>query len=118
MNAMSNRTQYEWDIELYLVQDGEDGDVLDHSHAVSLTEFSPQQISDAILRVEVDGRAPRLVLVRDYGGDLEGLKSRQWAYVEEKKLPETFDNEAAIPARFRKELEQAVSRITERSSGD
>jgi hypothetical protein len=48
----------------------------------------------------------RLGLVRDRGNDLEGLLDRQWAYVEDGKLPEYFDGGILVPAKFHKELEQ------------
>lgn len=45
-------------------------------------------------------------LVRDRGNDLEGLLDRQWAYVEDGKLPEYFDGGILVPAKFHKELKQ------------
>ena len=49
----------------------------------------------------------RLGLVRDRGDDLEGLIDRQWAYVEDGKLPEFFDGGVLVPARFHNELKGA-----------
>lgn len=110
MSNHGTRTSYEWDLELFAVEDGEDGDVLDHHHTTSLADFSADQLRDAILSTPAGGRATRLVLVRDTGNEFEGLKTRQWAYVQERKLPDLFDDEAIVPARFRKELEGALAR--------
>jgi hypothetical protein len=49
-------------------------------------------------------------LVRDRHHDIDKeLLDRQWAYLEAGKLPERFDDGAAIPQRFRAEV-SAVTR--------
>jgi len=55
-------------------------------------------------------RPYRIGLVRDKGNDEEGLVDRQWAYIEDGKLPERFDwgggedGGAKVPARYHKEI--------------
>jgi len=56
----------------------------------------------------------RFGLVRDRGDDLEGIVDRQWAYVEDGKLPERFDwgggedGGAKVPARYHNELKRGA----------
>jgi hypothetical protein len=104
---------YEWDIETCAVDDGgEHGDVLDHNHRARLTDFDPDQLAAGIAeRVDAAGHISRLVLVRDSGNDVEGLKERQWAYLEKGAFPDAFDNGAMVPARYRRELDRAVGSL-------
>ena len=36
----------------------------------------------------------------------EGLEDRQWAYIEDGKLPEEFDGGEKVPKRFHEEVER------------
>ena len=89
---MAVKTIYEWDIETIAPW----GDILDHNHEDRLCDLPPLE------------EGQRLVLVRDRFCDFDGLIDRQWAYVEEGKLPERFDDGqvelAKVPQRFHKEL--------------
>lgn len=90
---------YEWDIETV----DEQGDVENHHHADRLADLPPLQANQ------------RLVLVRDYGCEADGLEDRQWAYVEEGVLPEFFQttggaDDAAVPERFRAEFNKYIGR--------
>ena len=53
----------------------------------------------------------RLVLVRDWGNENQGLEDRQWAYVEGWKLPDEFDGGAKVPQRFQSELAANMQRL-------
>lgn len=93
---MRNTTYYEWDYE---VIDSDSGDVLDHWHEDSLSDFGrPLEENE------------RLLLVRNEGNEIEGLTDRLWAYVKDGKLPEYFSNAEGnevgykVPKRFHDEL--------------
>jgi len=85
-------TYYEWAVESY---DGEDIINIDHSDKLPTT---PLQYNE------------KLVLVRNVGVGIAGepdsfdLSERAWAYVEGGKLPAEFDDGAAVPKRFHKEI--------------
>ena len=88
---------YEWDVE---VVDAETGDILEHNHANRLVDHWP-----------ITGANERLVLVRDKYDYF--VHDREWAYVENGKLPEYFEDGlgrqgAKVPKRFHKELERVA----------
>lgn len=83
---------YEWDIETT----DADGDIIDHNHRDKLNEYRKEELESG-----------DLVLVRT---DSEG---RSWAYVENRELPEYFQdsfgvNIAKVPKRFHEELKKMV----------
>jgi hypothetical protein len=85
------RVLYEWDREIV----DANGDVIDHNHSDKL-------------RVIADDPG-RLVLVRDEIDRYEGLVDRYWAYANNGKLPEFFEDERGcegpkVPKRFHAEL--------------
>ena len=85
---------YEWDAEEIAPRTGE---VVDHNHSDKLNDgyFT----NDILTSPDY-----ALVLVRDDYED-EALIKRSWAYVENGKLPDTFEGEHKVPKRFHKELE-------------
>lgn len=88
--------QYEWDVE-----EVEDDEILDHHHDENVR---------TLLRVwfsEIATGTARLVLVKNVGNDVDGLIHRAWAYVENDKLPDEFDDGSKVPQRFKRELEAA-----------
>lgn len=80
--------RYEWDIETL----DEYGDIIDHDFKEHYTD---------LLGVIIKSNQV-LVLIRDYYK--EGSIYRQWAYVENNKLPDTFTEGAKVPHKFHKEL--------------
>jgi len=86
---------YEWDVETV----DEHGDIQDHQHGdldYLLSVFGFEILSG-------EG-STRLVLIRNKENDSDGLTNRQWAYVENSQLPETFDGGATIPATIKKQF--------------
>lgn len=98
---MADTVYYEWDYETV----DEHGDIIDHHHSDDLaTIYVPSE--------EIDNFATkRLVLIRNKGNDVEGLKERLWAYVtKEGLLPSFFSDDGEeptgvhTPSRFHREL--------------
>lgn len=82
---------YEWDRETV----DEHGDILEHVFVDRLEDYDDEIES-----------TQQLVLVRDVfcdGGGC-GLVKRQWAYVDDGRLPPKFSDGTLIPKRFRREL--------------
>lgn len=92
---MALQVSYEWAIETV----DEHDDIIDVDHADTLAE--------ARHRLDSNQRQ-QIALVRDTGSDLEGLCDRQWAYLENGKLPEAFDGGAKIPKRFFDEIKRTA----------
>jgi len=93
-------TRYEWVIETV----DEYEDIREVNHADTLT----MALLDATLEAEATGMRVDVGLVRDALDNIDGsLKDRQWAYLEDGKLPEQFDGGASIPQRFKREVEKA-----------
>jgi len=82
------KTTYEWCIETR----DEWGDMIENSFYDELSE----------IKKPFDGE---LVLVRDKRIEAGDLEDRQWAYLEDGKLPDEFDQGGKIPKRFIKELQ-------------
>ena len=82
---------YEWATEYKL----DSGDIEEVVHWDAAAE--------AILDHHQNKEVTDLVLVRDLWRD-EDLDDRQWAYVENGKLPKEFDGGAKVPQRFHKAL--------------
>jgi hypothetical protein len=110
--ASRYRVHYEWDAEQVNITDidpetGEPyNDVQDHNHNDIDTVLS--EIAEEGCRVDV-------VLVRNVGNEDDGLVDRQWAYVEDGKLPEFFEDAyqkplCRVPQKFHVELRRALER--------
>ena len=103
---MSRRICFEWDIETVDAC----GDVQDHDHRDTLSEFDFNDLIAALDGPQQGGAHTRLVLVRDVRIDGE-LTERQWAYVEGWSLPSHFadangmDGQLMSP-RFNRELQK------------
>jgi len=82
-------TNYEWDLETY-----EGDDIIDHWFAEKLSNL-PLPAATQVL-----------VLVRRVGYPDEGVGDREWAYIQDGKLPEIFDGGTRVPQRFHREYEQ------------
>lgn len=87
------KVSYEWDYETV----DEHGDVIEHSHADKLSQFSEGDKTNT------------LALVRDVISENNGLEQRAWAYVKDGALPEYFKDASGselhkVPSRFHKEL--------------
>ncbi len=108
---MRNKITFEWDIEtLEAAREGDDyegePDILDHSHADTLREFTRDMLALAL-----HGQGARLVLVRNVGNEFDGITDRAWAYVNGGELPGCFEYcdgagnvGPGVPRRFHTEL--------------
>lgn len=90
--------RYEWCIET--VADDEVQDIIDLDHR---DKFS--QVKWALSEDAETGCFYRIALIRDQFStdDPNDLIDRQWAYVENWKLPAEFDGGAKVPQRFHRE---------------
>lgn len=115
-------TRYEWVIETCTADEHED--IEDLHHVDRLMHLEDQHLFDAIdkKRFHDERFDPpngmtmfnRIALCRDVGCQAEGIEDRQYAYVnEDGELPETFDEGAKIPKRFREELAKIMQRKKE-----
>lgn len=91
---------YEWVIE----EVDADGDIINVDHTDTL--------ADALKRMQYpvdDSNHNQLGLVRDTWSkdDPGNLEDRQWAYVEDGKLPAEFDGGAKVPKRFHAEINKS-----------
>jgi len=101
---------FEWDVETVTTIDTketETGEILEHYHC----DTYEQAISE-VQRAAPEGSAYRIVLVRDRTDKYESLVCRSWAYIEDGKLPEHFEDAynnqtAKVPAKFHKEVARA-----------
>lgn len=104
---MPNSVRYEWDVETWIeYHDGLD-DVLEHNHAERVAD-----LLDCLHAPKPDPEGEgtilaRLVLVRDELDVWNCVEERTWAYVEDGKLPETFQDGHKVPVRFHRELAAA-----------
>lgn len=94
---------YEWTVETLEDPTDPDSGIIDTVACDSLTQALH------LMAAEDDCR---LVLVRNVGNDVEGLTARLWAYVEDGKLPDYFEDGGAetairVPAKFHAELARA-----------
>jgi hypothetical protein len=92
--------RFEWLVE----EIDEHGDIIEVHH---LDSYAEARASAAL----VEGYTTAIGLVRDRGNELDGLLDRQWAYIEDGKLPERFSDSGGsegplVPARFHHELER------------
>lgn len=91
--------RYEWDVESL---EGED--VLDHDHRDTFAEaIAAEKISQNFRETT------RICLVRDIWDYDHGLQERTWAYLEDGKLPEHFEDSGGrmssrVPQRFHQEI--------------
>lgn len=94
---------YEWVIEAV----DEHGDIQDVDHADTFAEA----LRAAATMKHAHGMEVEIALVRerwDGPKDSENLENRQWAYLGQGDvLPAKFDGGAAVPPRFRTEVERA-----------
>lgn len=99
--------RYEWDLETV---DRETGDILDHHHAAYLNQL-PEAVG-------TETTFQRIVLVRDVGDEVAGLKYRLWACVENGKLPKHFhddceeETEVRVPLTYHRELSRRTQKGT------
>lgn len=93
VNRAASKTTYEWDLETV----DEYGDVVDHHHEDDVS----------LIIGGMDSPDHALVLVKDiYDQDGEA-RHRAWAYVENGKLPDVFDDGSKMPKRFADEFKKA-----------
>jgi hypothetical protein len=97
---MSSKVIYEWCYETI----DENGDIIDNDHEDKLTDFNENR------------KTEQLCLVQNIGDDNNGLEDRNWAYVENGKLPQFFSDAMGkfigykVPKRFHKELSNYLSK--------
>lgn len=85
-------TRYEW---CYETTD-EHGDILSGDFEDKLKDFQDNR------------KTSQLCLVRNVGDEIDGVQYRSWAYVENGKLPEYFEDGYKVPMRFHQELQRAM----------
>ena len=110
---MRDRVSYEWDVELYenYAPRIGGGDVVDHDFR--------DKLSDIVAGFERHGYTPdsegrepdslmeyRVVLVKSYGNEFDGVTDRFWSYITEDGLPETFEDGRPVPVRLRREWDR------------
>ena len=97
----STRVFYEWDLESF---DPETDDIIDHAHFDKCPGLPTEPgVRLVLVRDEADG------VVGDWDNTAD-LVRRCWAYVEDGKLPEVFDDGfTKVPQRFHKELARALA---------
>jgi len=92
--------RYEWDIE----EVDEFDDISNHDFRTKLSDYS------CGVFCMINAIEARLVLVKNSGNNVEGLKHRAWAYAawdkeaDEWFLPECFDDGSKVPQKFHDEL--------------
>ena len=89
---MRNEVHYEWCWEY----SDEHGDIEDLNHGDTLKDLGAAW-EDNLYKAE-------LTLIRNVGNDIEGLLDRTYAYPQNGKLPEFFEDGEKVPKRFQKEL--------------
>lgn len=94
----NQKTFYEWDIETL----DEHGDIEDHNHSDKCPGF-PSDENKILVLIRDTYEWPVNDPKRKCSPD---LIDRQWAYVENRKLPKQFNGGAKIPIPFREELEK------------
>lgn len=83
---------YEWVVETL---EGEERDIVDIHHFD--TRADAEKCADEL---RAQGKTVDVGMVRDTWDDEgQGLKGRQWAYLEHGKLPEKFDGGVTVPKR-------------------
>lgn len=92
--------KYEWDVETL----DEFGDILDHDHRDTFKEaIAAEKTTQGF------SETTRICLVRDVWDEDNGIQDRQWAYLEEGKLPEYFEDTGGqeanrVPQKFHQEV--------------
>lgn len=98
---------YEWIVEELDIAPGaaftEDDDILDVHHFDTFVEARAWAANSEY--------PCRIGLTRDTGNDIDGLTDRQWAYVNDRALPDNFtycpEPGARVPNRFHVEIRNA-----------
>ena len=97
---------YEWDIE---ITNNETKECEDHWFADKLKDLlwaNPKSKEYEEHKSYHPNRHFVLVLVRDEGNGIDNFPCRNWAYVENNKMPTEFDNGIKVPKRFLIEYEK------------
>jgi hypothetical protein len=81
-----DKLTYEWAIETL----DSNGDIYDVDHSETFPTDIPENADVALTRI--------------IGNDQDGIKHRQYAYLADGKLPETFENGVRVPKRFHVEV--------------
>lgn len=105
------QTTYEWDIE---VVDQETGDILEHHFSDKCPGIPSEPNCHLVLVKNVFRPIDEELAARikkQFGPNHPipemDLHNREWAYVENGKLPAEFDGGSKVPVRFIRELEAA-----------
>ena len=81
-----DKLTYEWVIETL----DSNGDIIDVDHSETFPTNIPENADVALTRI--------------IGNVRDGIKHRQYAYLADGKLPETFENGVQVPKRFHVEV--------------
>jgi hypothetical protein len=100
---MRNKIEYEWVIETI---DIESGDIMECDYFESLSQINWKNYSP--MKSFMNDTTYQLALCKNIYHDIRGLQDRQYAYMNEDELPESFEDGTAIPKRFKTELENHI----------
>ena len=110
---MRDSVWYEWVVETIIVHDefDEDGeritDIEDNDFRDKLTDYFGNDVRDAIEKrtlPDYDYAYTMLGLLYHLGNEVDGELERDYAYLDDGKLPTHFPHGRRIPQRFHKEL--------------
>lgn len=97
---MRNDVWYEWVFEEI---ENDEGDIIDPQFCKTLKECMSIEPDEKSIREEI-------AIVRFTGNEFDGVKSRDYAYIKDNKLPEIFPEYChTIPKKFHKELANATN---------
>jgi len=102
-----NRVTYEWDNEVIDCN----GDIFDHYHEDKLDYCYPP-----LTTPDLGNNTMSLVLVRDEWDQWGELVDRDWAYVEDGKLPEEFSYGVKVPKRFHAEYKRWLKKVEKKDA--
>lgn len=94
---------YEW-----IVEEVEETGVENEVDVIDVNHWDTYR--QAVQRADMlraEGKQVQIGLTRDSGDETDGLQDRQWAYLEDGRLPPQFDGGARVPQRFHAEVANA-----------
>lgn len=95
---MRDLISYEWVMEEI---ENREGDIIDPQFCDTLKEALAIEPDEKALRVEI-------ALVRFEGNEFDGIRLREYAYLNDGKLPEEFEDGYKVPKRFHDEVKKAA----------
>ena len=115
---MRDSIWYEWVIEEIIVHGHDEHgiieDIEENFFGDKLTDYYLNEVRDAIEKRRISGEETKytmLGIIYHLGNEDDGELDRDYAYVDEGKLPECFEFGRKIPQRFHKELAAFQKRL-------